>query len=573
MRLKALDKPAFHLAVIALLGLIVYSNTFNVPFLLDDHRNIVDNRMIKDLSYYIDPAGADQFAGATEYPMFKSRYVGSLTFALNYRVHGLDVRGYHAVNIAIHIVNALLVYWLVLLTFMTPFMRESRLKDYSRHIALFSALLFVAHPVQTQAVTYIIQRFASLATMFYMLSLVLYIRCRLCGALNSKSAVLYALALISAVLAIKTKETAFTLPVMVALYEFLFFGGSLRKRFLYLLPLLLTMLIIPLTLLGADRPFGEIIGGVGEATRLRAEVSRADYLFTQFRVIATYIRLMFLPVNQNLDYDYPVFHSLLNPQVILSFVLLISLVVFGSFLLHRSRASEPVLRLLSFGIFWFFITLSVESSIIPIKDIIFEHRLYLPGVAFLPAFVVGIFYATEKLGAKKIFTVTAAICVAVAISFSVAAHSRNAVWKSELSLWRDVLSKSPEKARPHTNIGNAYLAKGMADKAIEHYQIALRLPEDITDPVGDYNYSKIHYNLGKAYASKRLLDIALRHYRTAITLDPRSHRPHFAIGVIYLERGFVYEARAKFETAQRLNPHDGDAAKFLKYISRLEKQR
>jgi hypothetical protein len=573
MRLNAFNKPVFHLAVIALLGLIVYSNTFNVSFLLDDHRNIVDNHMIRDLSYYIDPAGADRFTGATEYPMFKSRYVGSLTFALNYGAHGLDVRGYHAVNLAIHIANALLLYWLVLLTFRTPFMKDSRFRDYSGYIALFSALLFVAHPVQTQAVTYIIQRFASLATLLYLLAIALYVKCRLCGALNSKSAVLYALALISAVLAMKTKETAFTLPVMVALYEFLFFGGSPKKRFLYLLPLLLTMLIIPFTLLGADRPFGELIGGVGEATRLRAEVSRADYLFTQFRVIATYIRLMFIPVNQNLDYHYPVFHSLLNPQVFLSFVFLISIFGVGIYLAYSSRRRDAALRLTAFGIFWFFITLSVESSVIPIRDVIFEHRLYLPGAAFFPAFVVGTFYATEKLGVKKIFAVTAAICIAVAISFSVAAYSRNAVWKSELSLWTDVVNKSPKKARPHTNIGNAYLAKGMAGKAIEHYQIALKLPEDITDPVGDYNYSKIHYNLGKAYASKRLTDIALRHYRTAITLDPMSYRPHFAIGVIYLERGFIYEARAEFETAQRLNPHDGDVAKFLKYISRLEKQR
>jgi hypothetical protein len=460
MRFSALDKPVFHLAVIALLGLLAYSNTFDAPFTFDDFKNIGENPIIKDLNHFIEPSTAE---GYHKYAALKSRYVGYLTFALNYRAHGLDVRGYHAVNLAIHIVNALLLYWLVLLTFRTPFMKDSRLKDYAGRIALFSALLFVAHPVQTQTVTYIVQRLASLATLFYLLSLALYIRFRLCGALNSKSAVLYTLALIAAVLAMKTKETAFTLPVMVALYEFLFFGGSPRKRVLYVLPLLFTMLIIPLTLLGADRQLGEIIGGVGEATRLRAEVSRADYLFTQVRVIATYIRLMFVPVNQNLDYHYPVFHSLFNPQVFLSFVLLVLIFGIGVYLTYSSRRRDAALRLTAFGIFWFFMALSVESSIIPIRDVIFEHRLYLPSAAFIPAFVVGTFYATEKLRVKKVFTVTAAICVAVAVSFAVAAYSRNAVWKSERSLWEDVLSKSPEKHRALSDrfeVAPGYLGPG-----------------------------------------------------------------------------------------------------------------
>jgi hypothetical protein len=235
-----------HLALIALLGLLAYSNTFDVPFTFDDFENISENPIIKDFNHFIEPSTA---GGYKKYAALKSRYMGYLTFALNYRAHGLDVRGYHAVNLAIHIVNALLVYWLVVLTFRTPFMKDSQFRDYAGYIALFSALLFVAHPVQTQAVTYIVQRLASLATLFYLLAIALYVKCRLCGALSSRSAVLYALALISAVLAMKTKETAFTLPVMVALYEVLFFGGSPRKRFLYVLPLVLTMLIIPLTLL------------------------------------------------------------------------------------------------------------------------------------------------------------------------------------------------------------------------------------------------------------------------------------------------------------------------------------
>ncbi|MBI4824405.1 MAG: hypothetical protein HY805_09300 [Nitrospirae bacterium] len=117
---------------------------------------------------------------------------------------------------------------------------------------------------------------------------------------DRKALLLYLASILSAIFAMKTKENAFTLPLVIALYEFLFFKGSLGKRILYLIPLLLTMLIIPLTLIGIDKPVGEIISGVEPATRGYGEISRGDYLLTQFRVIVTYIRLLFLPINQNI---------------------------------------------------------------------------------------------------------------------------------------------------------------------------------------------------------------------------------------------------------------------------------
>jgi tetratricopeptide (TPR) repeat protein len=508
-----------------MLGAVVYANTLDAPFQFDDRENIVDNPLIRDFMHFVEPSNAEGAGIPTAAAIgWKSRLAGYLTFALNYRVHGFDIAGYHILNIAIHIVNALLLYWLVVLTFRTPFLRESSLTEHAQSIALFSGLLFVSHPIQTQAVTYIVQRFASLATLFYLLSMVLYVKCRLYGALNSKSIALYALSLALAVLAMKTKEMAFTLPIMIALYEFLFFGGSLKKRFLYLLPLALTMLIIPLTLFGVDRPLGEVIGGVGEAARLQSDMSRADYLFTQFRVIATYIRLLFLPLNQNLDYDYPTFDSFFEPQVFLSFVLLLSVFGLGIYLVRQLRSSEPAQRFVSFGIFWFFITLSVESSIIPISDVIFEHRLYLPSVAFFPAFVAGIFYATEKLRVKKTFAVTVAICIAVVISLSIATYERNKVWRTEVSLWEDVVRKSPNKSRPHYNFARFLSRAGFDDKAMAHYRIA-------------------------------------------IALNPRDPQAHFNIGVLYLDGGLVDEARKEFETALKLNPRHPEAGKFLKYVS------
>jgi hypothetical protein len=197
MNTEILRRPSFHIVLIVFLGLVVYLNTFDASFNHDDGILIVKNPLIKDIGYFFDMEKAEQktkesmnakeILNAEEIlRYFKTRYVAYLSFWVNYRIGGLDVTGYHVVNTAVHIVNALLVYMLVRFTFMTPFLVNSDLKANSRFIALFSGLLFVTHPIQTMAVTYILQRCASLAAMFYLLSIVLYVKWRLRTVRNSE---------------------------------------------------------------------------------------------------------------------------------------------------------------------------------------------------------------------------------------------------------------------------------------------------------------------------------------------------------------------------------------------------
>ena len=166
-----LKRPLFAVFLILFLGILVYSNTFHVPFVFDDDGSIINNPDIRDISGFI--------AAALGFGVFPSRVVGYLTFALNYRFGGLDVTGYHVLNLAIHLANALLVYALVRLTFRTPHLAGSQLAPRAGTVALLCALLFVVHPVQTQAVTYVVQRLTSLATFFYLLAVVLYAAGRL----------------------------------------------------------------------------------------------------------------------------------------------------------------------------------------------------------------------------------------------------------------------------------------------------------------------------------------------------------------------------------------------------------
>ena len=499
-------KTLVHVLLIVVFAVLGYANTFHVPYIFDDVWTIVENPKIRDLHFFL------------ETDIIRStRYLGFLTFALNYAVHGLDVTGYHVVNLAIHIINAALVYLLVLLTLRTPRLRNGAI-PFTALLPLGAALLFVSHPLQSQAVTYIAQRFASLATLFYLLCLVLYIRSRLSENTAARAA-LYVLALLSAVCAMKTKEISFTLPVILALYEVLFFRGAAGKRLLRLVPFVLTMLIIPLSLIGIDKPIGEVIGDVSEATKVQTSLSRWEYLMTQFRVIMTYIRLVFVPVNQNLDYDYPVYRTFVDPNVVLSFLFLAALCGTAVYLLYQSRITthkspDTHYRLIAFGIFWFFITLSVESSLIPIVDVIFEHRMYLPSVGVFIATGTGALLLTARLKetwrrAEK--TVAAAFMVIVLL-LTATTFARNLVWKDGITLWQDVVRKSPHNSIAHYNLGVVYQDKGRNEEAIQQYLIAIRIRPD---------YAAAYTNLGKAYLSKGMYEQAIGHFRTALEFEPQ----------------------------------------------------
>ena len=542
------NKPFSHILSLFLLGLIAYSNTFSVPFHFDDVLNIVNNPRLRDLSNFWPPSGA--------------RWFGFLTFALNYSLGGLDTTGYHIVNLAIHIINAILVYWLVLLTFKTPYFQQFTVHN-SRltvPIALFSSMLFVSHPIQTQAVTYIVQRFTSLATMFYLLSIVMYIKSRF-SVINTSGFTLYAISLLSAVLAMKTKEIAFTLPFIIILFEFSFLNDPLEskhksfsfKSVLFLLPFFLTLLVIPLSLIGMDKISEDALRGLKESTTATNEISRADYFFTQLRVIITYIRLLFLPVEQSVDYSYPLYHSFFDADVFLSFLFLIFILGIGFYLYCRYRFTPDPLRLTAFGIFWFFITLSVESSIIPISDVIFEHRLYLPGIGIFIAVTAVIFRFSDRIrtGSRQTWKILLTACVLIISILTVAAYSRNKTWLKEITLWEDVIRKNPENVRGYNMVGIIHKDNGDFEKAISAYRIALQLKPD---------NAGTHVNLGNVYISKGMLDEALREFLAAVSLQGMdsidTSALYINLGTLYMRKGLPDKAVEYYTYALKIFPED-----------------
>lgn len=534
-----------HFVLIALLGLLAYSNTFHVPFQWDEDTFIKQNPFIKDLGYFLDPSRAH---GHALYGALKSRYIGYLTFALNYAMGGLDVTGYHVFNLLVHILNAFLVYALARLSFNTPFLKEGALHQKAPFIALFSGLLFVSHPVQTEAVTYIFQRLASLAALFYLLSITAYVKSRL--STGKSSFIFYVISLASAILSMKTKENAFTLPVVIVLFEFLFFAGPVRKRLIRMIPLLLTLLIIPVTLASVHKPAGEIIGNIAPTTRGYSGLSRGDYLLTELPVIITYIRLLFFPVNQNLDYDYPVYRSFLAHPVVLSFLALMMVLFLALILYVRSRTGARDGRLAAFGILWFFITLSVESSIVPIPVVIDEYRLYLPSVGAFLAVVTGAGLMLEKLRKEKFRQIIAAFLFIVPLLFAVMTYARNVTWATKVSLWEDVVRKSPSLAYPHNNLGVAYMEQGRFDDAAREFLSALAIKPD---------HASAYNNLGLIYTRHNMLNEAEQAFQNALRLKPDYAKAYNNLGVVFARQGRYDAAMKAFQNALRYKSDVVDA--------------
>jgi Tfp pilus assembly protein PilF len=494
-----------------ILGTLLYSNTFKAEFQFDDGHVIVENSAIRSLG---------NIAGI--WGQSPARFLTHLSFAVNYRFGGYDPAGYHLVNLLIHAGAGFLTSCLIWLSLKTPKMRGFFTRSKSLTIALFGGLIFLCHPLQTQAVTYVVQRLACLATFFYLAAMVFYARTRLDG--DRKS---FVLALFFAVAAMFAKEISVTLPLMILGWELIFFGRDrtmTRRRLAYLLPILCTLFIIPALYQHGHYKDSQIIQPL---------LSPADYFCTQLNVIRTYLRLLLLPVGQNFYHDYRVAHGLGEMRTLASLFLLSAIVLAGIYFLKRQR-------LIAFGIFWFFLALSVESGFIPISDVIFEHRLYLPmpGFAMVVATVAVIVF-----GRTRQAVVSLSILIVV---LSILTYHRNIVWQSKLSLWQDTVKKSPKKADAHVNLGLAYSERGDYRNAIIHYRRAVEL---------GLVKSVLYDALAFALENTGNIEQARTYYEKAVAVDPSDAEARNNLGSIYFNNGRREDGIREMSEAVRRNPY------------------
>lgn len=357
----------FAFGIIAAMILIAYSNTFTASFHFDDNPSIVENASIKRVT-------TGNIMGILQ----GVRPVVYLSLMLNYQLNGLNVVGYHLFNIAVHITNSIFFYLLLLWTLNSPAL-GSKYREKARKMALFAALLFGVHPIQTESVTYIITRTELLATLFYLGAFLLFIK----GASSNKPAYYFG-AIISSLFSMGSKEWAVTLPALLMAYDFLFLAdGKIRvvaTRWLFYVGIALTCLFAVRHVdLFASADMG---AGIGFNVASTSGITARTYWLTSLNVIWTYIRLLFLPINQNLDYDYAIAKTLFEFPTLVSFFGHLA-VVGAAFWLYMKKGWT----LMPFGVAWFYIGLSPVQSIVPIIDVIFEHRVYMPSIGFFIVFV------------------------------------------------------------------------------------------------------------------------------------------------------------------------------------------
>jgi hypothetical protein len=352
-------------ALIALMVLIAYSNTFTASFHFDDNPAIVENYTIK----YVNRDNILQLLRG-------ARPIVSLSLMLNYQLSGMNVAGYHIFNISVHALNSMFVYLLIHWTLNLPLLR-GQYGWRSARMALFGSLLFAVHPVQTESVTYIISRTELLATFFYLASFLLFIR-----GVRKKNFLYHVGACVTSFLATGSKEWAVTLPAVLFVYDYLFLAeGSFKTVLSRWMSYVLVALSWGIVYYNLDITSGSNTA-IGFKLTTTSGITPITYLLTSFNVIWTYVRLLFLPINQNLDYDYAVAKTLFEFPTLLSFMGHVAVAGFAFWAYLKKGWT-----LIPFGVAWFYIGLSPVQSFVPIVDVIFEHRVYMPSIGFFIIFI------------------------------------------------------------------------------------------------------------------------------------------------------------------------------------------
>ena len=513
-----LTRPAVAVLVLSSLGIIAYWNSFGVPFVFDDLATINMNSDV-------------QLGSSLSHWVWLSRALLQASLAANHAINGENVWGYHFVNLALHLVNGLLVYFFARHIFSRIFERNS-----PAHLAaLFASAFFLVHPVQTESVTYISSRSELLSTLFYTLAILLFAR-------RSPDKIGFGFSLIIAlcfILGMEAKETVISLPAALLLYDFIFFSDSQIRRVLSRWRFYVTFLAGG----GATAAYVLInlrhsIGGTAPGN-----LSSHDYFLTELRVIVRYVQTTFLPIGLNLAYDVRPSTSVFEPAVVLSGLFLLAIVAFGWWLRKRSPVA-------AFSIFWFFLTLAPTSSVVPVLDVIFDHRLYLPMVGVCLSFPLLLMLVERTAKSKIGLTVSAAQCGAVVMAILlVGTVMRNEVWADEISLWSDAIAKSPAKGRGYSGLAQAYYVRGQYEKAIE---ISRQGIQNVRD--ADVTF---YGNIGQFYLALGRYDEALDAFAGVIEAHATpvdQARAYYNIGVTRLYKRELLPAEQAFVKSLELDP-------------------
>ena len=513
----------------AVVTILCYENSFRGVFIFDDVPTIVNNESIRSLHATWN-AESDQIASG-----LRRRPVVRWSLALNYAFFGLNPGGYHLVNLLIHITAGLLLFGIVRRTLLLDRIAKN-VQQSAGVLACAIAVIWLVHPLQTESVTYVIQRLESMMGMFFLACVYFVLR----GAQSQRPKRWYAAAVAALWLGLGTKEVVFTAPIVVLMFDRTLLASSwkelIRKRWLLYAVFALSMIVYFVVAIGAIPYYTSPLDEAGERP------TSWEYLRTQPGVLLHYLSLTFWPQGQSLDLLWQVtddrFEIYGKGAVIVGMLL-------ASFVLLCRRHWIGLLGVA------FFVILAPTSTIVPLH-LAFEHRMYLPLACVVTMVVIGLFHAMHCFGDRLRWPRElldhqfVAVVALVAVSFGLATHARNEIYKSPIAIWKNVIDVNPHNPRGHMNLAN-YLANAKRyDEAREHYEWSLEIKPEYAQCQNNFGIFYQHYCDNVAES--------LEHYREAARLSPRNPKYTFSLASANEFLDNTDEAILGYRRAIELNP-------------------
>jgi tetratricopeptide (TPR) repeat protein len=541
---KYFSNRYFIIALLIVVGFILYANSFQNQMFWDDDDGILKNQFVQNWRYFPKYFSENLIAGAGLLSNYW-RPILLTTFSLEWHFWRDWAPGYHFVNTSFHITDAVLLFFILLYIFK------------NRWLAILTALVFLVHPLQTEAVTYVSGLGDSLSVFFIFLGILFYLKFRI-SKKTPPQGFFYFLSLLMYILALMSKETAIVMPFFIFIADFFFLGqngnSSLKDKFKKIgkaiwpfLALAGVYILLRATVLNFKNTFN-----LYDEENLFTSNFHIR-LLTFFRILTVYFGLLFWPFNLHMERGIEIATSLNSFSVILGSLLFFSLLALAFSQFKR-------FPILSFGIFWFFIGLAPTSNLlVPISGLLYEHWLYLPLIGiFLILFWLGEIVA-RRYNFQKIFL---GILIIFLVFLSILTVNRNKDWRDPITFYNQTLKYVPTSYRVINNLGMAYADIDDHRKAEETYKKAITLePSNLV----------AYHNLGNTYKAIGKKDLAIENFKTAILLDPKFFFSYNALLGIYLEDKNYQEAKEMLERYLEIDPGNQDIQSYIIYLENLIK--
>src|SRR3989339_538889 len=506
--------------VIVCFSQFIYLTSLSNQFVYDDEFTIVTNYFVKTWNNFPLLFNSDYFKLSGE---LSYRPIVTLSYFIDYTLWKLNPFGFHFTNTLLHTLNSVLLFFLLKRIFNC------------RTTSFITTIIFSCHPVLTEAVNAVSYREDLLAATFFIAAFLLYMK-------TSKDERSFSPAYFASVgcylLGIFSKEMAITLPLLIFLYDLIFTKAqslSYKLTRYYTGYILATIFYLLMRFVVLYNPVESHVSYPGGSIFIN--------FLTMSKVLASYMKLFFVPATLCADYVIPYSTSLFETSFIVSLLLLVAVIVITYRLFFSSK-------ILFFSVVWFFVSLLPVLNIVPIENIMAERYLCLPIIGF--CMVIGnlLVHSQNKIDYFNKYYISVTLLVLMLGIFSFKTMKQNTVWADQTVLWTNTARISPKSFKAHNNLGNIYRNAGRLDEAIVELQYALSLYNDYIDA---------HNNLGVTYRKKGMLKEALLEYQRALQINPHYPYAHNNLGVLYAKSNYLDLAINEFNNAVANKPDYADA--------------